>query len=235
MMRRQFEFHPDLSECLLEDRLLLALPPGLAPSPFMSINSATNQMVPSGTSGGGGSGGGGGGGLVSPGPTYFYLRIGVNLGGMAQAGSSLGGTVSVFGLNTRATVSGGGGGGGGGGNSGGSGRNGTGANSGFGANFSAGYSFALSSLNNFGTNFPTLGSVPVHTYGGGGDPVADAPANSNDSGNPPEGNPNDLLTPQPGTDNVDRAPSGDLVNRSLGKSRDAAASLLQGPALSNRR
>jgi hypothetical protein len=37
---RQLELHPDLIEGILEGRFLLASPPGLAPSPFMPINSA---------------------------------------------------------------------------------------------------------------------------------------------------------------------------------------------------
>jgi hypothetical protein len=227
-MRRRLEFHPDLTECTLEERFLLALPPGLGPTPFMQINPQTNQIVPSGTSQSGGTGG-----LSTPGPSYYYLRLGANVG-FGVAGSSIGGTVSIFGLNNRPTATGGGG-GGGGGDQGGGGNGTGGGNSGFGASFSSGFSFALNSANNFGTNTPTLGSVPVHTYGGGGDPVPDSPVDPNAPGNAPEGNPNpnDGLSPYPGPDNSGQVPSVDLTNRSLGKSRSAASSLLGGPGQSN--
>jgi hypothetical protein len=234
-MRRDNQFHPDLTDCVLEDRCLLALPPGLAPSPFMPVNSTTNQMIPLGS-----SVTGGGGGPVSPGPTFFYIRLGVNLGGFGVAGSSLGGTVSIFGLNTRPTALGGGGGGGGGGGSVGPARSGGGILRGFGSSFSSGFSFALSSLNNFGMNSVTgasltLGTVPVHSYGGGGDLMDDAPANPNDPRNPAPGNQDPYAGPAPLPGPVDggQGPNVNLSNRLLGKTRNAAAPPMSGPTPAN--
>src|SRR4051812_31540523 len=77
-MRSHHEFHPDLSDCVLEDRALLALAPGLGPSPFMAFSATTNQIIVPGTSTGGSTGSGGG---VSPGPTFYYLRIGASPSG----------------------------------------------------------------------------------------------------------------------------------------------------------
>jgi hypothetical protein len=193
---------------------------------------------------------------LNPGPTFFYIRLGVSLSGFGLAGSSIAGTVSIFGLNTSSTASGIGGGGCGGGGKGGGSSTGTGgfrSFGGYGASFSSGYSFALSSLNNYGMYStagvpPTLGAVPVHTYSGGGDAVGtlsnlgsvpvrtyggggevvdDSLSNPDGSSNAPHGNPNAGSAPYPGPVYGAQGPHVGPWNRSPGK-KPAAASLSKG-------
>jgi hypothetical protein len=229
----------------------------------MPINSASNQFITP-SSGGSGVGGTAGSSLI-PGPTFFFIRLGVSLNGFGLAGSSIGGTVSIFGLNTNPTPPRGGG--GGGGSSGGSGSGGSSGGTGgvknpggYGASFSSGYSFALGSLNNYGMfstagTPPTLGAVPVHTYGGGGDVVEAPPASgtvpvhsyggggdmesvpsdANSTGNVPLGNQDQKswTAPYRGPVNRVQGPNVDFWNRSQGKHRGAAASLMNGPGQPN--
>jgi hypothetical protein len=195
---------------------------------------------------------------LNPGPTFFYIRLGVGLNGFGLASLSIGGTVSIFGLNTSSTASGiGGGGGGGGGKGGGSSTRTGGVRSfgGYGASFSSGYSFALNSLNNYGMYStggvpPTLGSVPVHTYSGGGDavgPLSDlgsvpvrtyggggevvdgSLSNRDGSSNAPLGNQNAGTAPYPGPVHGVQGPTMSPWNRAPGTSRGAAALRSKGP------
>jgi hypothetical protein len=254
-MLKRHEFRPDLNECTLEDRFLPALPPGLAPSPFLAVNSASNQMVSPGSVVS--TGAAVTGSSLNAGPTFFYIRLGVSLSGFGLAGSSIGGTVSIFGLNTNLTASGTGGGGGGGKGAGGGSSTGTGgfrSFGGYGASFSSGYSFALSGLNNYGMSStagvpPTLGSVPVHTfsgggdavgtlsnmgsvpvrtYGGGGEVVDDSLSNPDGSSNARLGNQNAGSAPYLGPVYAPQGPHVNPWNRSPGKN-PAAASLSKGP------
>jgi|GEM_PF-3142595 len=187
-MRSRRDQHPDLNECALEDRILLAAP-SQTPSQFLAMNSG--QLVAPGGSGAGGSSGGSSGNSVYPGPLFYNYNPVNNLNAFAVLGAVTGGAVtngsgsSVFSIGLSNSVNGTASqlsssaartmssGGGGGGDSGGGG-NGTGGraanpNSGFGGSFSSGFSFALNSANNFGMGTAALGSVPVHTFGGGGD------------------------------------------------------------------
>jgi len=144
-----------------------------------------------------------------PGPQWFFLMVGGNATGVSN-GSTVGGSLSLYSItnfkflptgsyvrtvsNMFSTANPGGG-GGGGGDSGGDNSSSSAAStsavgaaagvSSFGATFSSGYGFALSSGNNYGmfssTGATTLGSVPVHTYAGGGD-LMDSPDGQNDNG-----------------------------------------------------
>jgi hypothetical protein len=68
-MRSRREFHPDLSECELEDRPLMAPVPGAMGTPFLSVNPTTNQIIVPGTSMGGRHGLGG---RVQPRPLVLF-------------------------------------------------------------------------------------------------------------------------------------------------------------------
>jgi hypothetical protein len=142
-------------------------------------------------------------GSSPPGPNWYFLMVGANASSVAT-GSTVGGSLSLYTftnmrfLPTGALVhtisnlispSGGGGGGGGGGAGSSSNSNsdssggGSAIAGGYGASFSSGYSFALGSGNNYGMfsstgAVTTLGSVPVHTYSGGGE-VTDSPEEQN--------------------------------------------------------
>jgi len=219
--KERHALRPDLSECILEDRVLQAIEPGLYPSAFMAVNSASNQIIVPGTSSP--SGGGSGGGSVIPGPSFYFILLGSNASSVST-GSRVGGSVSLYSIaNLRtlpagamvhtisgaASLNGGGGGGsvssgGGGGDSGNAG--GISNFGGYGASFSSGYGFALSSGNNYGMFSgtgvtSTLGSVPVHTYGGGGDAMAPQDGeNGNGNGNGNGNYPNENVRPIPGAE-----------------------------------
>ena len=241
-MRIRHELHLDLSDCELESRSLMALGPGLYPSPFMPIGSSSNQLIVTGTSSGGS---GPSGGTSYPGPSWYYLRLGVNLNanGSGVAGSTIGGTVSIYGQRLAAPASGGGGGGassdssGGGGNGAGASSGGLANVGGYGASFSSGYGFSLSSGNNYGMFSSTgatvsLGSVPVHTYSGGGDAMEE-PVNPNQAGIADGSNSNSgALTPANfGLGLFPQGPS--LGNRLLGKSPLGPGSQLIKPPQTN--
>lgn len=174
---------PDLEDCALEERCLLVYPPGLIPSPFLLVNSASNAMIVPGTSGP--SSGGTGGSAQTPGPSFYNLTVGQSFGGSGGIVPQSGGTISVFNVNNTHNPSFGGaaGGGGGGGSSSTSSSSGVTSANGYGSSFSSGYSFGLSSTNNFGVlATTTLGSVPVRSYSGGGGYVETPPATQDDSG-----------------------------------------------------
>jgi len=173
-MNSRLALRPDLMECELEDRALLAVPIGLMPSQFIP-NGSNNSFVVAGTVAPGSSAA-----ASAPGPSYFYLLLGSN-GGTGLVGSRIGGSVSVYGLNspTNAPISvalvvGSGA------NAGGSSGSGTLGNfSGYGGNISSGYNFALNITNNYGMSATAIGSVPLHSYDNG--PVARSPVNQDTS------------------------------------------------------
>jgi hypothetical protein len=183
-MNPRHALRPDLTQCLLEDRALLALPIGLMPSQLLATASNNSLIVPGFGSPGSGSGGG-----TAPGPSFFYLLIG-STGGSGLVGSRLGGGVSVFGMsstigsaiNVGITVGSGASAGGGGGG----GVGGLSNFSGFGGSISSGYNFALNSSNNFGMSGTAVGSIVAHNYDRG--PVSRAPMDqdSSDEGPIPE-------------------------------------------------
>jgi hypothetical protein len=191
----------DLANCVLEDRVLMAYGPGLLGNAFFAYNPFSNQLIVPNTGGGSGPGGG----SSNPGPTFYNLLVGQTVSSGSAGSSSLGpgsgGTISLFSMNvvpstslgagsstitgrTGNTATSGGGGDG-------TGR--AGAAGGFSSQFSSGFGFALGSANNFGVGAVTVGSVPVHTYGGGGDPVVEPtdPANQTD----PNAMPKELQPP----------------------------------------
>jgi hypothetical protein len=108
---------------------------------------------------------------------------------------------------------------------------------GFGASFSSGYGFALGSGNNYGMFSSTgsttsLGSVPVHTYSGGGD-LADNPENQNGAGTGSAANPSNGPMPPPNF-GLDSGPQGpNYWNRLLGKNPAGADSLITRPVQTN--
>jgi len=143
-----------------------------------------------------------------PGPQWFFLMVGGNATGVSN-GSTVGGSLSLYSItnfkflptgsyvrtvsNMFSTANPGGGGGSSGGDDSSSSASSTSTSgatavvSGFGATFSSGYGFALGSGNNYGmfsgAGAPTaLGSVPVHTYTGGGD-LMDSPGGQNGTDN----------------------------------------------------
>ena len=74
-MTSRLALRPDLEECLLEDRTLLAYAPGLQASQFIPSSGFTPSFIVSGFSQG--NSGPGSGGSVAPGPQYFYVTIGL--------------------------------------------------------------------------------------------------------------------------------------------------------------
>lgn len=247
--KSRLALRPDLDQCLLEDRALLAG----ASSPFYTL-SGNSLVVPtygtapglgmgsnsgSGSSSGSSSGPSTSGPSMSAGPQFYYYIPGSNFMSPGVMGLNIGGgTLSGFGNVRSGSASalrssgGSGGGGGGGGDSNGTGGAGGLANlSGYGANISSGFSFALSSQNNYGINAFTLGSVPVHTYGGGGDmqdaPKVQDPAASEGGQDSGMGMPN--LVPGFNVRDILNPPS-TLGNKLLGKSLGGMNLLPNGPA-----
>lgn len=217
-MRSRLALRPDLWDCLLEDRCLMAT----GPSPFLPYSPSTNSLItPGSNSSGGGGGGGGGGSATYPGPTFFSYSVGNNFtSSVTLASSGMGSSwvspgisgyraqfipfsipTSPFlgtGLATLMSRNGGGGGGSGGGGGGNNATPGTTSSgfSGYGSAFSSGFNFALSPTNNYGMTPTTLGSVPVHTFGGGGDMTDAPPYNSPTAPDTPP-------APMPGGDGSD--------------------------------
>jgi hypothetical protein len=169
-MTDRLAFHPDLNECRLEERLLLAYSPSipgtifttggyviLTTPPGLSSNLSTMSSNSPGSSG---SPGGNGGNM----PTSFNISgfgpssftIGNVTGYPALAGgaaASRGGGSTSIGSGANDGTSGGGG-------------SGTITNlSGYSSSFSSGYNFGLSSANSFGMQTSPIGSVPVHSFG----------------------------------------------------------------------
>src|SRR4051812_37202387 len=99
-MKSRLALHPDLNECELEDRTLMAAPGQFSVAPFSPINPFTNQFIVAGA-----NPGGQGGGAVSPGPQFYYLLIGANANGGGSF--SPGSAVSVYGVSRGATLGGG--------------------------------------------------------------------------------------------------------------------------------
>lgn len=172
-MNHRHALQPDLTQCVLEDRALMAII-GLTSPQFIPNGSNNSFNVPGTSAPGTGSQ------SLYPGPTYYYLLIGSN-GNNAIAGSRIGGAVSVYGLTTSSstvgvplTV--------------GSGANdahATGAGTfrnfgGFGGNISSGYNFALNITNNYGMSGTAIGSVAPHTYDHGPVERSQSPADNAD-------------------------------------------------------
>ena len=186
-MSAQLALRPDLVDCVLEDRTLMAT--GFMPAPFFLTSPFSNSFIIPGT--GGSSGPSGTGFATYPGLTLFnmalagvtnYINSNILLGVSGGSSSSvsisnMGGALSGAGGGGAAV----GGGGGGGGSASGDPSSTHGPTLGYGANISTGFNFALSSANNFGVSATALGSVPVHSYG---DTAERAPETRFDPNNP---------------------------------------------------
>lgn len=213
-MTSRLALRPDLNECVLEERRLLAAP-GLSASPFIPSSAFSPSFIVPGFSVGSGSIGGQ---ATYPGPSYFYILLGSSAGGtvgnsVVSGGRSVYGLGTVLGLPSVAgpTI------GSGANSSGGRGGGGTFSNfSGYGGSFSSGYNFGLSSANNFGMSATPLGSIPVHTFGQG--TVGGA---RND---PP---PQQVMPVAVPGGNAPGAVGGDNL---LGKNLGSSAPLINGPA-----
>jgi hypothetical protein len=171
-------FHPDLNECMLEDRCLM-FAPGLFSTGFLPSTTGSSQFVVPGfsTSGGGGA-------LIFPGPTFYYLLIGGGGGGAGLSNGAASAGISVFGLsNNNGFVNVSVGAAGSGSTSGGGGAARPAANLGYGGSFSSGYNTSLNISNNFGTvSANPVGSMPVHSFDSGAvTPAAPSGSQSNNS------------------------------------------------------
>ena len=173
-MNPRHALHPDLNECVLEDRCLLAYSPNISGF-ILTTSGYVILSVPPGlssalnsNSNGPGSSGGTGGNV----PSSF------NISGFGPSTFTIGNVTGFPSLNagqaTPASVPGSGGGGSSGSagssSSGGSGGGSPGTTSnfsGYGASISSGYNTALNIANNYGVSGTTVGSVPVHTYDNG--------------------------------------------------------------------
>ncbi len=218
-MNSRLALRPDLDECALEERYLLAAP-GLSASQFMPSSAFSPSFVVPGFSVGSGSSGGGP--TTYPGPSFFYILLGASGGNASGIGLTSGARFSVYGLGSvlgLPTVQGAAV-GSGANDSGGRGGGGTFSNfSGYGGSFSSGYNFGLSSSNNFGMSSTPLGSVPVHRFDNG--TVAATQGARNDP--PPQQGP---PSPSAGA-NVQGPVGGDNL---LGKNLGSSAPLINGPA-----
>ena len=250
-MSDRLALHPDLTDCELEDRTLMAYSaslPGLVFTTFgyviittpPGLNSNLNSISSSSSAGSSGSSGGNissGYGIAGFGPTSYAIgnAVGVIPAG-AGGGSGLGSPVSI-----AAQV-------GSGANGSGSSAGGTttpgGAAVGYGGAVSSGYNTGLNSTNNFGMTATPVGAVPVHTYAGGGDSVT--PATEGGTGatpNLPAANSPGMGTTDSsgmmggttGTGTSSMGPSSSSMgNRLLGKGLGSPSGLLNGPGASSR-
>lgn len=219
-MTSRLALHPDLDECLLEDRVLLYAGPGLYASQFIPSSGMTPSFVVSGFQTG--NTGPGSGGAISPGPQFFYLQIGLN--SSANGGVRLGGAFSVFNPpQTLPTVQGpavGSGPGSGG-------RGGASNASGYGGAISSGYNTALSSSNNYGMGTTALGSITAHVSGTTDQLVeAQATANPETATSAAEGT-NAPAPPPPNSGQGPFSPQDRLLGKGLGNS----GGLLIGPGM----
>jgi hypothetical protein len=220
MMHFSHALRPDLAECYLEDRTLLALPIGLMPSGFLPNGTNNTFVVPGFQAPGTATA------ASAPGPSYFYLLIGSS-GNTGVVGSRIGGGVSVFGLSqttangvvpvtsvgsgANAGASGGGGGGSGSGGA------------GYGGSVSSGYNTSLNQTNNFGMATASASAVPAgQSYDSGPVPrgnvaqdTTDRPtAMPSESGIQTMAPPDNGLTKSPLTQGIDLG-SNNLIRNSL--------------------
>jgi len=167
-MNLKHALRPDLDNCVLEDRALMA---GYVwvPLPFMQVTTS-NQIAVSGFSMGGGPGSSGG---SNPGANAYYLRMGINTNVYGLVGQSSVVVPSGFALTLSSVTPAGAGAAGNVGISVGSGANAGGGGSGapnlvpgYSGSFSSGYGTSLNPSNNYGVSASPVGSIPVQTYGG---------------------------------------------------------------------
>jgi hypothetical protein len=170
-MNPRHALHPDLNECMLEDRCLLYTP-GLYSTGFLPSSVGSPLFIVPGF-----SNPGGGGPIQYPGPTFSYILIGGGgAAGLSQGSASAG--ISIYGLsNNNGFVSVTVGGAGAGSRSGGGGGSPSATtNLGYGSSVSSGYATSLNISNNYGVSSNPVGSIPVHSFDNGS---TTPPANSN--------------------------------------------------------
>jgi hypothetical protein len=169
--------HPDLNECMLEDRCLM-FAPGLFSTGFLPSTTGSAQFVVPGfpTSSGGGA-------TIFPGPTFYYLLLGGGGGaGLSNGAASAG--ISVYGLSNNngfVTVSVGAAGAGSTSGGGGAVSPSSTTTLGQSSTFSSGYNTSLNISNNYGVSANPIGSMPVHSFDSG--TVTPAPPSGSQSNN----------------------------------------------------
>jgi hypothetical protein len=173
-LRPRLALRPDLTECTLEDRVLMAYSPSVPPVIWTTSGFIVLSVPPglsSALNNSPGSGGSSGGNM----PTSF------NISGFGPSSLTIGNSTGYPSLNPSggagsSNVGGGGGGGGGGSNS--SPTPNPSNNGAFGGAFSSGYNTSLDSSNNYGMSTSPVGSIPVHTYADRTEEVAPLPEDS---------------------------------------------------------
>ncbi len=187
-MISRLAIHPDLNECVLEDRTLLAYspivvplilttggyivlstPPGLS-SILGTVSGSSGTTNTSGGSGGNGGNMPGSFTISGFGPSTFAIGNNTGFPALSQSRGGASGSVN-FGSAVGSGANTGGGGGGAG----------PASSAGYAGNVSTGYNFALNSQNAYGMSANAVGSVPVHTYGNG---TAEMPPDARSGNNP---------------------------------------------------
>jgi hypothetical protein len=179
-MNPRHALHPDLNECMLEDRCLMYAP-GLYSTGFAPLAPGTNLIAVAGLNV---PGGGSGGAPNYPGPSFYYIFIGGGGGGGGISNGAGSSGISIYGLATNngyVNVSVGAA--GTGSTTGGGGAPAPSTNLGYGGNVSSGYGTSLNISNNYGTSANTVGSMPVHSFDSGTN-VAPATANGGTASTP---------------------------------------------------
>lgn len=163
-MRQRFALRPDLNECVLEGRSMLAYSPTVpgmiwTQSGLIVLSNPPGFLSFIGPGSSGGSSGNSSGGNI---PTSF------NISGFGPTSITIGNSTGYPGLNPSGAASssliGGGGGGSGSDNS--PTPNASKAAA-FGGAFSSGYNTSLNSSNNYGMSSSPVGAIPVHTFANG--------------------------------------------------------------------
>jgi hypothetical protein len=205
-MNRHLEFHPDLEECLLEDRALMAV---IVPSlPWLTVTSGF----------GSGSGPGGGASSISnlpplPGPPVMSVGGMGSLVGMGTTNTStmVSGTLFAFygaGYNTASGGPSGGAAIGSGANASGGGGGGTPSTSvGYGATFNSGYSTSLNAQNSYGMG-PSTAAIGQTTSGNEA-PLPQEDANQAEVAAPSQGQ--EIMNPNTPSLGVDVRPQDNLL------------------------
>jgi hypothetical protein len=186
-MRPQRSLRPDLCDCVLEDRSLLASYIW-KPLPFLPINNASNALVVPGFSTTGSSQGSS---TVNSGANAYFLLLGINTNIYGLVGQSTVVVPTGFALALSSVVPPGAGPSGGlpitvgSGAEEASAAGGRASNRGYGANFNAGYATALNSLNSYGMNASPVGAMAASTSGDSSPDQSDMSAQGGTSGGSP--------------------------------------------------
>jgi hypothetical protein len=226
-MISRLAIHPDLDECLLEERLLLYAGPALYASQFIPSAGLTPSFVVSGFQQSNSSPGSSG--STNPGPQYYIPQIGVN--SVSNGGVRLGGTFSIYNPPsvlpaapsvTVGSIPGSGASAGGISNT-----------SAYGGSISSGYNTALNSANNYGMGTTPVGSITAHVSGTT-DQLAVAQAANASTNSPVATGGEDDTNASPATPlNAAQGPfSTSTQDRLLGRGLGSSNGLLIGPGMS---